>query len=109
MNRLGEITQLIGEAIASYGDGLIVCVSGRRFEIQLEDDGCGGNDSHAYLDGSDVGGLYGQIITEAYPEDSSSYGVRLVFKASDRRGWIQITHDHNGYYGFSYEVKEIKS
>lgn len=106
--RLGDIDQLIGETILSYSDGSITCASGRRFEIDIEDDGCGGNDSHAYLDGSDVEGIYGKTITAAYPKDYSSYGVLLTFEAGDQRGWIQITHEHNGYYGFSYDVREVK-
>ena len=68
MQRLGDIDQLIGEVILSYSDDTIICESGRCFKINIEDDGCGGNDSHAYLDGSDVGSLYDKVITAAYQQ-----------------------------------------
>lgn len=106
--KLGEITQLIGLTIVSYDDGTFICAGDRRFEIDIEDDGCGGNDSHAFISGSSVGALYGHVITAARTEDDSSDGVCFVLEAGDLRGWVQITHDHNGYYGFSYDIREVK-
>ncbi len=106
--KLGELDQLIGETITSYRDGSFVCASGRRFELDIEDDGCGGNDSHAFVSGSDMLPILGRVITDAYPKDCSSYGANLMFEAAGCNGVITIEHDHNGYYGFSWSLREIK-
>lgn len=110
--KLGELTQLVGEVITSYRDGRFTCASGRRFVLDIQDEGCGGNDSHAYLDDDDMYRVLGFPILAAYPTDASSWGVTLTFESQGGsipvRGTVTITHEHNGYYGFSWELVEIK-
>lgn len=78
------------------------------YELQIDDDGCGGNDSNAFL--SDVCGLdaiAGKEIV-AVDEESDSYGARIKLRTADSSECIiNIVHDHNGYYGFSYELLHI--
>lgn len=104
-----DIDALVGHAIVSYtfGPDLVTfeCAGGARFEIHLEDDGNGtGNDSHAFFSGCDITPILGHVITAARHEDGSSYGVNLLLESATASAFLAITHEHNGYYGFSYEV-----
>ena len=108
-----DIDILIGSTIVSHEpvdpqDLTINVVGGKTYVIMVDDERCGGNDSHAWIDSVSLSEVIGHEITDAYHEDKSSYGVRLVLKAGDRCGVIEIIHEHNGYYGFSYEVVEEK-
>ncbi len=102
------IDSLIGKVITSYDfdkdnfDGKLS--NGGTFGIHLEDDSCGCNDSHAFFGEANLHNLIGQPITEAGEFDSDSYGCTLRLKSGELEGFIQIIHEHNGYYGFSYEV-----
>ncbi len=107
-----DIDALVGKTIASYTfDQYLVtflCADGSRFEIHLEDDGNGtGNDSHAWFSGCDLTPLVDRPIVSAHHEDESSEGVNLLLETADTSGFIAITHEHNGYYGFSYEVVPV--
>jgi hypothetical protein len=109
-----DIDTLVGYAIHDWwqvGDySLCLRTTGpsggeAHWDIQLDDDGGGtGNASHAYFGDIRLNDLLGHTITAARHEDESSYGVLLILEAGDKRGCIPIVHDHNGYYGFSYEV-----
>ena len=84
----------------------IKTAAGKTFEILVDDEGSGGNDSYAWISSVSLSEVVGHEITTAHHENSNSYGVTLVLKAGDRVGMIEIEHEHNGYYGFSYEVVE---
>ena len=106
----GELSQLIGETISSYrleNEQLlrITCESGRVFHMALEDDGGGtGNDSHAFF--QNVTLITDHKVTAVREEDRDSYGARFVVECEYRAGVIEVVHDHNGYYNFSWEVTE---
>jgi hypothetical protein len=78
--------------------------NGGLYHIQLEDEGAGGNDSHAYFSEVDLKPVIGKRITKAWHEDESRDGVRLVLQAGVATAIVQVIHQNNGYYGFSYEV-----
>jgi hypothetical protein len=88
----------------------LLVTSAGTYRLFIEDNGVGGNDSHAYLDS--VNGLVniiGQPIVEV-TEESDSYGaVVTLTAANDANCTIVIVHDHNGYYGFSYELVALPS
>ncbi len=104
------IDSLVGKVITSYkfdkGDFDGELSGGETFGILLEDDSCGCNDSYAYFGKCDLNNLIGHVITAA-EESSGSFnndGCVLKLKAGEFEGFIEIVHEHNGYYGFSYEV-----
>lgn len=75
------------------------------YELEIDDDGYGGNDSNAFLSG--VYGLDRIIGKEiiAASEDSDSYGAEIKLQTvDDSECIINITHEQNGYYGFCFEL-----
>ncbi len=112
MTKKGDIDQLVGKTITSYTFDkylvTLICADGARYEIQLEDDGCGGNDSHAFFTGCDITPLIGRSVTQAWAENATDYdGANLMLKTVDTEGYIGIVHESNGYYSFGYEVIEV--
>lgn len=103
-----DIDILIGKTISrfDYSPDLVsfTCTDETRYEVQLEDDGCGGNDSHAFFAGCDLIPILGEPIVDAWHDGESSYGVSLVLKTAKTNGFFTIIHEHNGYYDFSYDV-----
>ena len=79
-------------------------VGGGQYRVELTDDGGGGNDSHAFFEKVELGPILGKELTEAFHEGKTSEGVRLVLRAGKDEGQVEVVHQHNGYYGFSYEV-----
>ncbi len=97
------ITKIEGEIKDSYLR--LICKSGNVYDINIDDDSDGGNDSHAYISGIDMDKVIGRKIVDARHEDKDSYGVTLKFMTKEMQlGTITIQHDHNGYYGFKYYV-----
>lgn len=75
------------------------------YELFIDDDGCGGNDSNAFL--SEVNGLDTMLNQEivAVEENADSYGAEIKLNgANGAQCVINIIHEQNGYYGFSYEL-----
>ncbi len=110
--KLKEITSLIGEIIESYkiSDGKysieLFTESGKTFVIELEDEG-GGCDSHASIGKVELSDVIGKTIAEAYEESKDSSQAVLIFKTRGKRiGRIELDHEHNGYYNFSYDISE---
>lgn len=114
-NKLLDIDVLNGETIVSIEGQVkdsflrLHCKSGKVYDINIEDDGDGGNDSHAFISDIDMDKVIGRKIVDARHEDKDSYGVTLKFMTKEMQlGTITIQHDHNGYYGFSYHVSKVK-
>ncbi len=77
-----------------------------KYNLHIEDDGCGCNDSNAYINYiQDLDKILNQEIIEV-DEGSDSYGANITLKTRENECFIVITHDQNGYYGFSYELFE---
>lgn len=78
----------------------------KNYCLNIEDDSYGCNDSHAYLSSiNNIDNILNQEIIEV-TEESDSYGAEITLRTRENACVIQIVHDHNGYYGFSYEVNE---
>jgi hypothetical protein len=114
MGKKLDFTQLVGRRIMSADAWLngascwTIRTDGGDYRLVIEDDGCGGNDSHAYL--SQVDGLpeiIGAVI-DSVSEESDSCSAEIKLRAASGLSCIiGITHDHNGYYGFSYELVPV--
>lgn len=105
-----EFTQLIGKKITSISDwtsgddSLVITTDSGVFNLNIDDEGGYGNDSHAYL--HDISGLQyilGQEIT-GVEERSDSWGAEIRLQTDKGVCVIDIRHEHNGYYGFSYDL-----
>lgn len=84
---------------------LKLCTSNNGvYRIDVEDEGGSGNDSNAFFRGVELEKIVGNPITRAYHKDKSRDGVMLILETKDARGSMEIVHENNGYYGFSYEV-----
>lgn len=111
--KLGEMTQLIGRAItkvkhtAAKQELFLTCDDGAEFVLRVDDEHHGYNDSHAYIDSVVLNRLFGLVIVNVEETNRDSYGVELVIHAGTQRGHIKIVHDHNGYYGFSWELVKV--
>lgn len=120
-SKRGDMDQLVGETITSCegkaGDEQMTffCASGKVFTFWLEDDGGGtGNDSHAFISGISI--PIGEPITLVTERGRDSYGARFVFGVASvdeedaaESFYLDVTHEHNGYYGWGYELKECAS
>lgn len=109
--KYGELSQLIGEIITSYRLEdtqclRIVCESGRVFHMTLTDEGAGGNDSHAFF--NDVCLIKDAKITAVREEDNDRDGARFVIECKWKSGLIDVVHNSNGYYGWSYDFVEVE-
>ena len=79
-----------------------------KFELIIEDEGDGGDDSHAFLESVDgINTILNQKIISVDESYDSSYGASIDIFTHNGRATILITHEHNGYYGFSYELREV--
>lgn len=79
----------------------------RKYNLYIDDESCGCNDSNAYIDFiQNLDKILNQEIIEVI-EDCESYGAEITLKTRENSCVIQINHDHNGYYGFSYELLEL--
>lgn len=80
------------------------------YELRIDDDGCGCNDSNAFLSGvSNLGALLGQEIVDV-SEEADDYAAEIKLRATNGAECvINITHEQNGYYGYSYELVPIPS
>ncbi len=113
MTKKNDIDILIGETIVScmqeYDKRLVItCASGKRYAVDVDDDGCGGNDSYACIVAVNLIGVMGQPVTTAYHQNwEGGDGCRLVVETAQTKGDILITHESNGFYGYSYEVNPI--
>lgn len=103
---------LKGQKIISFepwsnGDkGWYFNTESQRYYLEIDDDGCGCNDSNAYINYiQDLDKILNQEIIEV-DEGSDSYGANITLKTRENECFIVINHDHNGYYGFSYELFE---
>jgi hypothetical protein len=76
-----------------------------NYTLQIEDDGYGGNDSHAWLSGvASLDTITGKTIARV-EEESNGYGAEIKLHTEDGAVCVlKITHEQNGYYGFCYEL-----
>lgn len=100
---------LIGEKIVKYThpdkkDSSFSFESDKyRYDLSIDDDGPQ-NDSHAYINYiSNFDGILNKEIISVN-EHSESYGAEIKIDTAYSTAEIDINHDHNGYYGFSYEL-----
>ena len=104
-----EFKDLIGKRIISassweHGDKeWKICTDNWDYTLQIDDDSCGGlNDSWACI--SSITGfknIIDKVITRVH-ESANSYSAEITLFAQDSICSIDIIHQHNGYYGFSY-------
>lgn len=105
-----ECAALIGLTIQSFtpfdsylsivlSDDKVICLT-------LDDDGPF-NDSYAYLGKIDIEEIIGEKIVSADEKDWDSYGGTILLKTARNTGTIEILHDHNGYYGFGYDISGL--
>lgn len=103
-----DIDIIIGSIINSYvlsdPKTCILTTNNGNYTILVDDDSCGGNDSYAWVDKVKIDNIIGQKIIKAYHKDRDNCGVILIIETELQEGFIEIIHEHNGYYGFSYEV-----
>ncbi len=104
-----SIDALIGQVIKKVTYDKNNCVltmkDGTKYDIRLEDDGGGtGNDSYAYFSAVALTSILHRKIISAEETNDDSYGAVFVIKTKNAEGAIVITHEHNGYYGWSYEL-----
>lgn len=105
-----ECTALIGLTIQSYtseNDLYMVLSDGRKISVDLDDDGAGGNDSHAYFGKIDIDDIIGEKIISADEHNFDNCGGTIILKTTRNTGTIEIVHDHNGYYGFAYDISGL--
>ena len=105
-----DFSQLIGKTIQSInnwdeGDKSFSFVAdGESYNLNIDDDGCGCNDSNAFLESiSGIENIIGKKIISV-EEDSDSFGALIILKTESDVCSIVITHEQNGYYGFAYDL-----
>lgn len=104
-----SIDQLVGRTLIAYtkaedDKSIDLVTDSGTYMLSIMDEGPL-NDSNAYIKRIRIAGLFQDKIIRAFERNSSSYGVDLVLETENLVGVIQIKHDHNGYYGFNYELK----
>ncbi len=103
-----SIDALIGQTIKKAEFDKDSCVlfmkDGSSYGIDLQDDSCGCNDSYAYFGEIQLSDIIGKKIVSAIESNSDSYGAVFVIKTKNAEGTIQVIHEHNGYYGWGYEL-----
>lgn len=74
------------------------------YELYISDDGPQ-NDSFAYIE-SILGleSIIGKEIIEVQEESDSEHAIITLRAKRSKDCIININHQHNGYYGFSYEL-----
>jgi len=111
MNKKLGFDELIGKRLLSAeawesGDkSWLMHTDAGDYRLEIEDEGCGGNDSHAYLSGvSGMDDVRGEVIASV-EEESDGYGAEVRLRTvAGKTCFINITHEQNGYYGFAYEL-----
>lgn len=108
--KLDDIDIINGETIIAIEGNVkdkslrLKCKSGNYYDIDVDDDGPQ-NDSDAYISEINMDKVIGRQIVDARHDGKSREGVTLKFMTKQLQlGTIEIQHDHNGYYGFSYHV-----
>jgi hypothetical protein len=111
-NKLEDIDIIKGEVIQSFDGAVkddsmtIRCASGNSYEIQTWPD----EYASAWISEINLDKLIGKKIVEAYHDGKDCFGVTLIMKAEDGNvGHVTIEADHNGYYGFSYQVTKSQA
>lgn len=109
--KLKELSILVGQTITNVSNDndyslRISLSSGKMIDLELSDEGPQ-NDSHAWISSFDLDIIKNQEIIEAYEESKDSSHAHLILKTKDHMGSITITHEHNGYYDFSYDLIEV--
>lgn len=108
--------ELIGKKILSFnewskGDGAwSFKTDSGDYTLKIDDEGYGCNDSHAFLE-SIVGleGILNQTILKVDEvSHGGSSGETITLETAHGNCVIEIIHEHNGYYGFSYELVKNK-
>lgn len=111
MSKRGDFNQLIGQKIVAFGSpptdsetkDYYIGTDKYDYNLLIDDDNCGCNDSWAYLKSVDLLPIANQEIIKI-EENSNSYGAEIKIFTSNNIGFLFIQHDQNGYYGFSYDL-----
>lgn len=111
MSKKGDFNQLIGQKIVAFGSpptdretkDYYIGTDKYDYNLLIDDDNCGCNDSWAYLKSADLLQIANQEIIDI-EEESDSYGATVKIITKDNFGTLIIVHDQNGYYGFSYDL-----
>ncbi len=108
MDKKLSIDSLVGQAIIGYSSDdysiTLNLADGRTCQIVLEDEGYGGNDSRVSFGKIDLSAIVLQLILETEESDKSTFGAILKLSTKRNQGSIEIIHEHNGYYGWGYEL-----
>lgn len=103
----GKRINAAGKWLEGGGSWMLYTNNG-DYELRIYDDGSYGSDSHAFL--SSVRGLdtiTGKEIVVVDEESNRDEAEVKLRTADGSECIINITHSHNGYYGFSYELLHI--
>lgn len=80
------------------------------YSLEIDDESYGGNASNAFLES--IVGLERILNKTIEKVDEVSHGGRngetVTLKTANANCVIEIVHEHNGYYGFSYELIKKK-
>ena len=97
-------------SVGSHAQGdktWIIHTNNGTYELWIDDDSCGCNDSNAFLNSVDgIDNIIGKVITSV-DDDSDSYSATIKLMADDTCCTINIIHEQNGYYGFSYQLIKL--
>lgn len=107
-NKLFEFSTLVGRTITKIipddRDVKFYDTDKNEITVEVYDDGCGGNDSHAdFVNFDNLNAIIGEKIIFA---ESNINGDETYFtiKTETKTATFQIFHEHNGYYGYSFSV-----
>ena len=100
-----DIDALVGYTISSFKEGEILTKEGKTFYVILSDDGDGGNDSYAFFKKFDLSQIIDRKVVKAWEESNPDEdGAFLKIETPNGTAIIEIIHESNGYYGWSYEI-----
>jgi hypothetical protein len=78
---------------------------GTDVSIELDDDSAGGNNSCAFFSNVCLAAIFSRNIVSVEESGKNSYGAKFIFTSDDGyRGEVDVTHNHNGYYGWGFFV-----
>jgi len=112
-HKLLEFSILTGKTIASYTAEKdcvdFTTIDNEVISINLSDDGDGGNDSYAYfLNFEGMENILHKKIVKADDTPGHDEADFLIELEDGSKATFSTIHEHNGYYGYSYEIELTK-
>lgn len=115
MSKRGQFDQLIGQKIVAFDKpptdnqckNYYIGTDKFDYNLIIDDDHCGCNDSWAYLKFVDLLPIANQEIIKI-EESSDANGAIIKIFTNENIASLIIQHDQNGYYGFCYDLIQYK-